>query len=120
MELDLDYRTQPVLDAARLERAAAGDRELVCEVVNVFVTDMGELLRKTADTFDRLSDEEITGRLHKLKGGAGNVGGLRLAALLQCMMQRIHGRREKVEAADLALVQQEFDALAETLRLRFL
>lgn len=83
---------QPVLDAEHLARQTFGDRDLIREVLTLF-------LEQCATETPRLTDDAPTDRAvraHRLKGAARGIGAFAFAAALE----RVEMARTDVEVTE--------------------
>jgi HPt (histidine-containing phosphotransfer) domain-containing protein len=102
-----------VLD--RLRELSSDGRNLLGEVVQIFATssagDLAALRRLTAE--GRWCDVETTA--HRLKGGSGCVGAMRVAALCAAVEERVRAARTDEVGPLLTLLGQELEAAGEAL-----
>ena len=80
-----------------------GDRELLDDVVRVFVDTVPDLLRELRSAFSRSDAKQVRASAHSIKGAASNI----CAEPIRDLAQRIEemGKQDELEHLDSALVQ---------------
>lgn len=93
-----------------------GDRSLLYELAQIFLTDTPSLMTALGDAVARRDSSRITSLAHRIKGSAGNFRARAAAAAAQDMEERARrGDLQDVETA-WAELERRVDEMMESLR----
>ena len=85
----------PVLDHGRLLDATAGDPSLVKELLNIYLNDVKERLRRVEQHIAIQDNKQIKLEIHTIKGSSASIGAEQMHHLLeQVEIQLMEGNNE--------------------------
>jgi HPt (histidine-containing phosphotransfer) domain-containing protein len=110
-ELDIDHAD---FDELRL-LAEVTEHDFVTELIDAFVHDTDQLLVQMRDASSRGDADAVNQIAHSIKGSGGQLGGRRLAASCDRLERRATTGALAGGLADLAEVENDYQALRATL-----
>lgn len=110
-----EFNDSPVLERDRLDETLAGDLEMIREFIGIFVDEIPEIISQLEEAIDKSDMECAEDIAHKLKGAAGDAGGIRLYQVsLEIEQVAREGNSENCKKF-MRFVHNEFDSLKKAL-----
>ncbi len=102
--------SEPVFDRSALERSAAGDEALACELTSLFLTEAEESAARLGAALEPIDRGELRATAHRLRGSAGIVGAKRLRAACAELETHIDDSSEEIGRLVASLLAASDDA----------
>lgn len=105
-----------VFDLAQALRVVGDDREILREIIDVYIEDQDEMLKTLSAAFKAGDLASVELHAHSLKGAAANVGGQRVRAVAYEIEKA--GREQQLDAAHShwSALEREAERFVEHLR----
>jgi HPt (histidine-containing phosphotransfer) domain-containing protein len=105
-----------VFDLAQALRVTGDDREILVEIIEVYLEDLEHMMGEVRKSLDAGDSPGVELHAHSLKGAAANVGGQRVRAVAQGMERA--GKAGNIDEARALLpaLEAESERFAEHLR----
>ena len=116
LEHDAERRTAPVFDRASLLEFLCGDEDNAKKIVKIFLREMPDQVKSVRELVKQANLRGVVEQAHKIKGAAGNVGGMALYETAYAM--EVAGRLADLEKLKSLLpeLEQRFAALEEVMK----
>lgn len=105
-----------VFDLALAMRVVGDDREILREIIDVYIEDQEGMLKTLAAAFEAGDAASVELHAHSLKGAAANVGGQRVRAVSHEIERAARANQLEVARSHWPVMQREAERFVEHLR----
>lgn len=105
-----------VFDLAQAMRVVGDDREILREVIDVYLEDLSEMMKTLDAAFGKDDAESVELHAHSLKGASANVGGQRVRAVAYEIEKAGRAKDLDLARSHWEALEQEAERLSEHLK----